>query len=663
MLLKYQLPSPPAFEKMSSTDFSAERELYFSLQRKNWISQIDVVISISLSAPGRESAQRFDSIEDCPIDTDKLLGDPIFVPIKFDDKSSGAESDESSNDSKNKSTVRFSNLSEVRQLSDIYAEEAVIARLSYNASVRAEEARLRALSKLSLKQVAKIAFIFCILWFFGNFCYQKALDDTEASIVNVLSSTSSLFTLVGAAVYPSNSADRFTLSKLAAVMFSICGITLVSLTDSKFEKGIPAGSLWALGGSLLYAAYLVVLKRKADHEDKLDLPMFFGFVGFFNTLFLWPGFFLLHYSKQEIFEWPTDHQWMFIAINGMIGTVLSEMLWLWGCFLTSSLIGTLALSLTIPLSMLADVIIKGVRSSFLKFNWQILIFLFFSFSSFSFSSFFFFFFFLFLLFLLVSFSSCFFFFLFLFLLFSFSSFFFFFFFLFLLFSSCFFFFFFLFLLFLLVSFSSFFFFFLLVSFSSFFFLFLFLLFSSFLFLLFSLFLFLFSSFLFLLFSFLFLLFSSFLFLLLFSSFLFLLLFSSFLFLLLFFVSFSSSFFFVSFSSSFFFVSFSSSFFFVSFFFFLLLFFFLRFFFFFFFSFLFFFFFFFFFLFFFFFFFLLFFVFSSSFFFVSFSSSFFLRFFFFFVSFSSSFFFVSFSSSFSSFLFLRFFFLFLLFLLA
>lgn len=307
-----------------------------------------------------KSAQRFDSIEDCPIDTDKLLGDPIFVPIKFDDKSSGAESDESSNDSKNKSTVRFSNLSEVRQLSDIYAEEAVIARLSYNASVRAEEARLRALSKLSLKQVAKIAFIFCILWFFGNFCYQKALDDTEASIVNVLSSTSSLFTLVGAAVYPSNSADRFTLSKLAAVMFSICGITLVSITDSKFEEGIPAGSLWALGGSLLYAAYLVVLKRKADHEDKLDLPMFFGFVGFFNTLFLWPGFFLLHYSKQEIFEWPTDHQWMFIAINGMIGTVLSEMLWLWGCFLTSSLIGTLALSLTIPLSMLADVIIKGV---------------------------------------------------------------------------------------------------------------------------------------------------------------------------------------------------------------------------------------------------------------------------------------------------------------
>ena len=52
----------------------------------------------------------------------------------------------------------------------------------------------------------------------ANFSYAEALKDTEAGIVNVLSSTSGLFTLVCAAVYPSSGADRFTLSKLVAVL-------------------------------------------------------------------------------------------------------------------------------------------------------------------------------------------------------------------------------------------------------------------------------------------------------------------------------------------------------------------------------------------------------------------------------------------------------------
>lgn len=95
--------------------------------------------------------------------------------------------------------------------------------------------------------------------------------------------------------------------------------------------------------------------------------MFFGFVGLFNLLLLWPGFFLLHYTGFEAFEFPSKLIWMCIVINGLIGTVLSEFLWLWGCFLTSSLIGTLALSLTIPLSIIADMCMQKVQFSWLFF--------------------------------------------------------------------------------------------------------------------------------------------------------------------------------------------------------------------------------------------------------------------------------------------------------
>jgi solute carrier family 35 protein F5 len=57
--------------------------------------------------------------------------------------------------------------------------------------------------------------------------------------------------------------------------------------------------------------------------------MFFGFVGLFNLILLWPLFFILHYGHWEEFEWPNPHQWTFLIVNGLIGTVVSEVLWLW----------------------------------------------------------------------------------------------------------------------------------------------------------------------------------------------------------------------------------------------------------------------------------------------------------------------------------------------
>ncbi|XP_077306337.1 LOW QUALITY PROTEIN: solute carrier family 35 member F5-like [Lithobates pipiens] len=266
-----------------------------------------------------------------------------------------------------KPRVRFSNLMEVRQLPSSQAMEAKLSRMA-NPPLRDSESSLRTSGKFTICQVARISFFFCFVWFLANYSYQEALSDTQVAIVNIISSTSGLFTLILASVFPSNSGDRFTLSKLLAVVLSIGGVVLVSLSGSEAIPGKDTiGSLWSLLGALLYAVYIVMIKRNVDREDKLDIPMFFGFVGLFNLLLLWPGFFLLHYTQLEAFEFPNNLVWMYLVINGLVGTVLSEFLWLWGCFLTSSLIGTLALSLTIPLSIIADICMQKVSFSWVFF--------------------------------------------------------------------------------------------------------------------------------------------------------------------------------------------------------------------------------------------------------------------------------------------------------
>uniref|UniRef100_A0A672FC24 Solute carrier family 35 member F5 n=1 Tax=Salarias fasciatus TaxID=181472 RepID=A0A672FC24_SALFA len=280
------------------------------------------------------------------------LSEPLYVPVKFQDvptEHSHSLIGDCDTTSK-KQRVRFSNIMEVRQLPSTQALEAKLSRMSYPAA-KDHEAMLRSVGKLTITDVAKISFFFCFVWFLANLSYQEALSDTQVAIVNILSSTSGLFTLILAAIFPSNS--------MMPLVFD-------------WRR---AWTLWSLAGAVLYAVYIVMIKRRVDREDKLDIPMFFGFVGLFNLLLLWPGFLLLHYTGFEAFELPSQLVWTYILINGLIGTVLSEFLWLWGCFLTSSLIGTLALSLTIPLSIMADICMQKVRFSWLFFAGAVPVFL------------------------------------------------------------------------------------------------------------------------------------------------------------------------------------------------------------------------------------------------------------------------------------------------
>ena len=325
----------------------------------------------------------------------RSLSEPTFLPIAGD-KTSGTDSEQ---ETASQRKVRFSRVAEVnnillpksagfksicdkllnlqsyhfyscflvkisdaqvREMSASDALQANLARLSYAASLRAAAALQRAAERLTVAETAQLSLTFTFLFFLGNYSYQAALSHTEAGVVNVLSASSCLFTLILAAIFPSTPTDRISLTKLVAVLFTISGVLLVSYSDLKLEDGLPLGSLWTVAGALFYSSYIVFLRRKIDHEDKLDVPMFFGFVGLFCFAFLWPVFLLLHFTGHETFELPNRVQLLAMLVNGVVGTVLSELLWLLGCFHTSSLIATISISLTIPLTTFADVLVKKV---------------------------------------------------------------------------------------------------------------------------------------------------------------------------------------------------------------------------------------------------------------------------------------------------------------
>ena len=102
-------------------------------------------------------------------------------------------------------------------------------------------------------------------------------------------------------------------------------VSLSEIDEPKMSRGI----VLALFSAFFYASYLVLVKRKSDTEEKISIPLFFGFVGLWNMLLLWPLLFVLNFSQLEVFELPNRRQFVVLFLNGLIGTVFSEALWLW----------------------------------------------------------------------------------------------------------------------------------------------------------------------------------------------------------------------------------------------------------------------------------------------------------------------------------------------
>ena len=72
----------------------------------------------------------------------------------------------------------------------------------------------------------------------------------------------------------------------------------------------------ALTSALFYALYVILLKVRIKSESRVDMQLFFGFVGLFNVLTCWPIAIVLHFVGAEVFEPPSSKSvWTAVLIN------------------------------------------------------------------------------------------------------------------------------------------------------------------------------------------------------------------------------------------------------------------------------------------------------------------------------------------------------------
>jgi solute carrier family 35 protein F5 len=226
----------------------------------------------------------------------------------------------------------------------------------------------------SLRETAILSLTLCPIWFAMNYLFNLSLTLTSVASTTILSSTSGIWVMVFSSVLLRS---RFAWPNIAGVMCCIVGAVIISLKDqssssssssSSDQKRTISGDVASVLSAIFYGLYTVVLRWRVSDESRLDMRLMLGLLGFFNMTLLWPLFFILDYSNVEAFRVPPLKVIGALFLNGLLGTVLSDYLWSLSVLLTSPLIATIGLSLTIPLAVVADAILRSA-----DFGWAYLL--------------------------------------------------------------------------------------------------------------------------------------------------------------------------------------------------------------------------------------------------------------------------------------------------
>lgn len=226
---------------------------------------------------------------------------------------------------------------------------------------------------LTLHDTAKLALEFCVLWFLANYFAAACLEYTTVASSTILASTSSIWTLLLGSLMR---VERFTLLKLVGVLASLGGVALISMVDvsgdtdenrgsfpHKTPRELAIGDVMAFVSAVLYGFYTVFMKAKIGDETKVNMPLFFGLVGLSNVLLLWPGFIILHFTGIEPFELPPTSRILNIVLINSASSLVSDFCWAYAMLLTSPLIVTVGLSLTIPCSLVGQMVLDSQYAS------------------------------------------------------------------------------------------------------------------------------------------------------------------------------------------------------------------------------------------------------------------------------------------------------------
>lgn len=201
-----------------------------------------------------------------------------------------------------------------------------------------------------IRKAIRVGIAITPVWFFSQWTYSAGVALTSVTSSTVISTTSVVWTLFASVMFLGES---LSMPKVVGVVFCMAGnvATLFGNDRQGGQEGHLRGDLLCLVSAMLYAAYTTVLKRYTSERTSCSLV--FGTVGAVMVAVVAP--LILLFDMRGLRQ-MTGQIFGLLVFNGLFDNVLSQHAWMKAVQWTSPTAATVGLSLTIPLSVLADML-------------------------------------------------------------------------------------------------------------------------------------------------------------------------------------------------------------------------------------------------------------------------------------------------------------------
>lgn len=199
-------------------------------------------------------------------------------------------------------------------------------------------------------RAVRIGVVIAPIWFFSQWSYSMGVAKTSVTSSTVISTTSCVWTLLGAVIFLG---EPLTLLKVLGIGFCMAG-NAVQLLGGDTQSGHQEhlwGDILCFVAAVLYAVYSTLLAGLSGESTSVSL--LFGTIGLSISLAGAPVVLGLDLEGLRRLTWPI---FGLLVFNGFFDNVLSQYAWLKAVQWTSSTTATVGLSLTIPLSVVADIV-------------------------------------------------------------------------------------------------------------------------------------------------------------------------------------------------------------------------------------------------------------------------------------------------------------------
>ncbi|KAK5583623.1 hypothetical protein RB653_005221 [Dictyostelium firmibasis] len=211
-------------------------------------------------------------------------------------------------------------------------------------------------NEISFKKLFIISIPITILYVGLNWCWLIALPMTDVSISTAIYQKIEILKIISIIIF----------------MGGIVGITIVTSKSSSIYPNAIKGDLLMILSAGLWAIYEVMTSKFLGNAKRTIVNTYMGFIGLINLIIGIPFIFILNFIGFEVIKIPTLKIFGMLLSNAIIGSSITYLV-NWGLSLTSPLFVRSGELMSIPLTLLFDLIVKNMKLPLLAIPGYILI--------------------------------------------------------------------------------------------------------------------------------------------------------------------------------------------------------------------------------------------------------------------------------------------------